>query len=151
MQIGKNLYQWHGKEHRLATLAWLRDLATKLNLIERYYEAKQHCEQEAENLASNLPAPASGGFSSPRLILQSPAGHGDVLNSPAGSAFSTSYSSCGTSPASSSTGGPSPSPIERKTSLGVACQKFLMLFLIAPEVRPFTDLKCLLSRASQDF
>ena len=134
MQIGKNLYQWHGKEHRLATLAWLRDLATKLNLIERYYEAKQHCEQEAENLASNLPAPASGGFSSPRLILQSPAGHGDVLNSPAGSAFSTSYSSCGTSPASSSTGGPSPSPIERKTSLGVACQKFLMLFLIAPEV-----------------
>ena len=67
-----------------------------------------------------------------------------------GSEFLSPNSNCGTpingispfspslSPTSSS-GGPSPSPIERKTSLGVACQKFLMLFLIAPEVRIIKD------------
>ena len=117
LQIGKNLYQWHGSTHRLMTLAWLRQLALKLSLLERYNEAKQHCE-DAENY----------GFLSPCSTNNSPAGSRGLL-----SPFSPTYSSTGTSPASS-TGGPSPSPIERKTSLGVACQKFLMLFLIAPEV-----------------
>jgi len=115
-KIGKNLYQWHGSTHRLMTLAWLRQLALKLSLLERYNEAKQHCE-DAENY----------GFLSPCSTNNSPAGSRGLL-----SPFSPTYSSTGTSPASS-TGGPSPSPIERKTSLGVACQKFLMLFLIAPE------------------
>ena len=104
------------------TLAWLRQLALKLSLLERYNEAKQYCE-EAENY----------GFLSPCSIGASPAGSKGML-----SPFSPTYSSTGTSPASS-TGGPSPSPIERKTSLGVACQKFLMLFLIAPEVNTNTD------------
>ena len=102
------------------TLAWLRQLALKLSLLERYNEAKQLSE-ETENF----------GFLSPCSNTNSPAGSRGLL-----SPFSPTYSSTGTSPASS-TGGPSPSPIERKTSLGVACQKFLMLFLIAPEV---TDL-----------
>jgi len=115
-KIGKNLYQWHGSTHRLMTLAWLRQLALKLSLLERYLEAKQHCE-EVENY----------GFLSPGSTNNSPADSRGLL-----SPFSPTYSSTGTSPASS-TGGPSPSPIERKTSLGVACQKFLMLFLIAPE------------------
>ena len=99
------------------TLAWLRQLALKLSLLERYNEAKQLCE-ETENF----------GFLSPCSNTNSPAASIGLL-----SPFSPTYSSTGTSPASS-TGGPSPSPIERKTSLGVACQKFLMLFLIAPEV-----------------
>ena len=99
------------------TLAWLRQLALKLSLLERYNEAKQLCE-ETENF----------GFLSPCSNTNSPAASRGLL-----SPFSPTYSSTGTSPASS-TGGPSPSPIERKTSLGVACQKFLMLFLIAPEV-----------------
>ena len=99
------------------TLAWLRQLALKLSLLERYNEAKQLSE-ETENF----------GFLSPCSTTNSPAGSRGLL-----SPFSPTYSSTGTSPASS-TGGPSPSPIERKTSLGVACQKFLMLFLIAPEV-----------------
>ena len=120
-KIGKNLYQWHGKEHRLATLAWLREVAVKLNMIESYYEAKLHCEETENNALMTC-------FSSPRQMS---------CGSPASSCLSpfSAYSSTGTSPASSCGGGPSPSPVvERKTSLGVACQKFLMLFLIAPEV-----------------
>ena len=107
------------------TLAWLRQLALKLSLLERYNEAKQLSE-ETENF----------GFLSPCSTTNSPAGSRGLL-----SPFSPTYSSTGTSPASS-TGGPSPSPIERKTSLGVACQKFLMLFLIAPEVKDLQINSC---------
>jgi len=113
-KVGKNLYQWHGIAHRNATLAWLRQLALKLKMLERYNEVKV-LEESSENFYGS----SSGGFMSPN------GGFGTPNNG--ASPFSPSLSP------SSSTGGPSPSPIERKTSLGVACQKFLMLFLIAPE------------------
>ena len=114
--MGKNLYQWHGVAHRTPTLAWLRQLALKLKMLERYNEVKV-LEESSENLYA----------SSPEFL--SPNGCGTPVFTPNGiSPLTPSLS-----PASSS-GGPSPSPIERKTSLGVACQKFLMLFLIAPEV-----------------
>lgn len=85
-------------------------------MLERYNEVKV-LEESSENLYA----------SSPEFL--SPNGCGTPVFTPNGiSPLTPSLS-----PASSS-GGPSPSPIERKTSLGVACQKFLMLFLIAPEV-----------------
>ena len=111
--MGKNLYQWHGIAHRIPTLAWLRQLALKLKMLERYNEVKI-LEESSENLYASSPEFLSpNGCGTPNGI----------------SPLTPSLSPC------SSSGGPSPSPIERKTSLGVACQKFLMLFLIAPEVR----------------
>jgi len=107
------LYQWHGIAHRIPTLAWLRQLALKLKMLERYNEVKI-LEESSENLYASSPEFLSpNGCGTPNGI----------------SPLTPSLSPC------SSSGGPSPSPIERKTSLGVACQKFLMLFLIAPEVR----------------
>ena len=81
-------------------------------MLERYNEVKI-LEESSENLYGSSPEFLSpNGCGTPNGI----------------SPFSPSLSP------TSSSGGPSPSPIERKTSLGVACQKFLMLFLIAPEV-----------------
>ena len=40
-QIGKNLYQWHGVTHQIKTLAWLKQLAEKLNMQQRYLDVKQ--------------------------------------------------------------------------------------------------------------
>ena len=109
------MYQWHGIAHRVPTLAWLRQLAFKLKMLERFNEVKA-LEESCENFYGSTPE-----FLSPN---NSGCGTPNGINSP----FSPSLSP------TSSSGGPSPSPIERKTSLGVACQKFLMLFLIAPEV-----------------
>ena len=81
-------------------------------MLERFNEVKT-LEESCENFYANSPEFLSpNGCGTPNGI----------------SPFSPSLSP------TSSSGGPSPSPIERKTSLGVACQKFLMLFLIAPEV-----------------
>merc|ERR1712038_1393153 len=83
-------------------------------MLERFNEVKA-LEESCENFYGSTPE-----FLSPN---NSGCGTPNGINSP----FSPSLSP------TSSSGGPSPSPIERKTSLGVACQKFLMLFLIAPE------------------
>jgi len=108
--VGKNLYQWHGTTYRQATLLGLQQLALNLKLIDRFNEVKL--------LEETHP---TGPFS---LSPQTPHGF-----SSGGSPFTPTYASpCSTG------SGPSLSPAERQTSLGVACQKFLMLFLIAPEV-----------------
>ena len=120
-QVGKNLYQWHGITHRIPTLAWLKQLALKLKMLERYNEVKI-LEESSENFY---------GSSQGSEFLSPNSNCGTPINGI--SPFSPSLSP------TSSSGGPSPSPIERKTSLGVACQKFLMLFLIAPEVRLFEN------------
>jgi hypothetical protein len=109
--VGKNLYQWHGTTHWIATLAGLRQLAIKFNMLERYNEVK-HLEESDPGYGSYSVSPPMGG-GTPKGV----------------SPFTPTYSPC------SSSSGPSPSPAERKTSLGFACQKFLMLFLIAPEVK----------------
>ncbi|TRY73110.1 hypothetical protein TCAL_05555 [Tigriopus californicus] len=112
-KIGKNLYQWHGVHHQCMTLAWLKQLAEKLNMGQRYREVKE--------LESNENAP---------FVHFSPRNERDLKRSPLSySPANSSFSSI----SSASSMSPSPSPIERKTSLGVACQKFLMLFLIAHE------------------
>ena len=113
-QIGKNLYQWHGTTHQTMTLAWLRHLGLKLNMLQRYNDVRQMESNTDEN-----------------AYMISPCSDRDILRrSPL--SVSSASSSFTASPASSCS--PSPSPVERKTSLGVACQKFLMLFLVLPEV-----------------
>ena len=127
MQVGKNLYQWHGITHQTMTLAWLRQLAVKLNMTQRYTDVKNQ-ELSEERSHASTSATSSSGY--PNFI--SPRYERDLKRSPlsANSSFSSALSSPASSCCSAS---PSPSPVERKTSLGVACQKFLMLFLIAPE------------------
>ena len=94
----------------MTTLAGLRQLALKFNMLDRYNEVKNMEEND----------PGCGSYSvTPPISCGTPKGI---------SPFTPTYSPC------SSSSGPSPSPAERKTSLGFACQKFLMLFLIAPEV-----------------
>ena len=115
-QVGKNLYQWHGTTHWLTTLAGLRQLALRFNMLERYNEVKTLEENDPAGCGNYSVSPPIGG-GTPKGI----------------SPFTPTYSPC------SSSSGPSPSPAERKTSLGFACQKFLMLFLIAPEVKDFTN------------
>eukprot|EP00095_Tigriopus_kingsejongensis_P010782 maker-scaffold304_size215464-snap-gene-0.11 protein:Tk10782 transcript:maker-scaffold304_size215464-snap-gene-0.11-mRNA-1 annotation:"transcription factor e2f8" len=113
-KVGKNLYQWHGIHHQRMTLAWLRQLAEKLNMAQRYKEVK--------DLESNEQLT--------HMMHYSPRNERDLKRSPLNySPANSSFSSI----SSASSMSPSPSPVERKTSLGVACQKFLMLFLIAPE------------------
>ncbi len=123
-KVGKNLYQWHGTTHQTMTLAWLRHHAQKLDMLQRYHDVKRLEAAEAEE---NL---LYGGSGTALLLGNSPRER-DLKRSPqlTPGSINSSFSSCSSSGAS-----PSPSPIERKTSLGVACQKFLMLFLIAPEV-----------------
>ena len=87
-------------------------------MLERYNEVKNMEEND----------PGCGNYS-----MTPPMGCG----TPKGiSPFTPTYSPC------SSSSGPSPSPAERKTSLGFACQKFLMLFLIAPEVNRRRHQRC---------
>jgi len=83
-----------------------------LKLLDRINEVK---DMEENELSSNIVS-----FTPPNSNI-TPKGF---------SPFTPTYSS----PASSLSSGPSPSPAERQTSLGVACQKFLMLFLIIKEV-----------------
>ena len=52
-QIGKNLYQWHGVTHQIKTLAWLKQLAEKLNMLQRYHDVKQ-IEAAEESSADSL-------------------------------------------------------------------------------------------------
>jgi hypothetical protein len=79
-------------------------------MLERYNDVKTMEENDTGCGGYSISPPMGGG--TPKGI----------------SPFTPTYSPCSTS------SGPSPSPAERKTSLGFACQKFLMLFLIAPEV-----------------
>lgn len=125
--MGKNLYQWHGITHQIMTLAWLRQLAQKLDMLQRYHDVKRlEAAEEDSMLYGGSPAAAAsttiGCSPRERDLKRSP-----QLTSATPTSINSSFSSC-------SSQSPSPSPIERKTSLGVACQKFLMLFLIAPEV-----------------
>jgi hypothetical protein len=111
-QVGKNLYQWHGTTFRRATLVGLRELALNLRLAERFHEVRATEENDLASLFAFAP-PHPGG--TPRGFSPFSRPHATPSPSSAGS-------------------GPSPSPAERQTSLGVACQKFLMLFLVNPEV-----------------
>ena len=53
-QIGKNLYQWHGITHQLKTLAWLKQLAEKLNMLQRYHDVKQIEAAEESSAGDSL-------------------------------------------------------------------------------------------------
>eukprot|EP00096_Caligus_rogercresseyi_P012818 TRINITY_DN5494_c0_g1_i1.p1 TRINITY_DN5494_c0_g1~~TRINITY_DN5494_c0_g1_i1.p1 ORF type:complete len:596 (+),score=213.79 TRINITY_DN5494_c0_g1_i1:55-1842(+) len=113
-KVGKNLYKWHGKTHEKLTLAWLKELGHKLKMEEKYEEV---LASESDESILNIISPMRLAAASRRET--------DSNMSSASSAYYATPSSSDVSPMT-------PSPLERKTSLGVACQKFLMLFLVAP-------------------
>ncbi len=145
LQIGKNLYAWHGTTHQRMTLARLRQIGIKFDMLQRYLAVK------AEEQTGGGGVSLSGGGITPTNHtchgLVSPMGgyvsslSDSVVSTPASSVCNSSISSCSPSltPSSGLGASPSPSPspsgpTERKTSLGKACQRFLMLFLVLPEV-----------------
>ncbi len=106
------------------TLAWLKQLALKLNMEQRYLDVRA-IELESGGSINDDDDEASNLLKRSPLSLSS----------------TTSAASISASPATGAT--PSPSPaMERKTSLGVACQKFLMLFLAVPEVWNIVVFSC---------
>ena len=44
------MYQWHGRTYLVSSLAWLRQLATKLGVLEQYNIVK---EQEMQTMIHN--------------------------------------------------------------------------------------------------
>ena len=49
-KVGKNVYQWHGRTFLVQSLAWLRQLALKLNMDEQYRVAR---EQDIQMMIHN--------------------------------------------------------------------------------------------------
>lgn len=93
------------------TLAWLKQLANKLGIPKRIDEV---AKEDYEGISTPYGSYGSN-FSSPRYDEQE--------------------NTCTRSPLPTySPYTPSPSGLERKTSLGVSCQKFLMLFLVSTDV-----------------
>ena len=99
------MYQWHGRTYLVSSLAWLRQLATKLGVLEQYNIVK---EQEMQTMIHNQE-------------------NVNIENVSPGWANSPSFSPLATnSPLNS----PYNSPNDPNgTSMGINTQKFLMLFL----------------------
>lgn len=123
-KVGKNVYQWHGRTYLIQSLAWLRQLASKLGMAEQYKfakdqelaaiieDAKRGRDNDIENvspMASPMASPMSSATMSPMLSpMVSP------MMSPGMSPYYSPNDQGG-------------------TSLGINTQKFVMLFLVAPE------------------
>jgi len=123
-KVGKNVYQWHGRTYLVQSLAWLRQLASKLGMNEQYKfakdqevaaiieDAKRGRDNDIENvspMASPMASPMSSATMSPMLSpMVSP------MMSPGMSPYYSPNDQGG-------------------TSLGINTQKFVMLFLVAPE------------------
>ena len=109
------------------TLARLKQIGAKFEMTQRYLSAK--ADEQAATFPSSIVSPGGDSLcSTPGGLLNSSC-NSSVTASP----LSTTSSSAGRTPV---LGGQSPSPsgpVERKTSLGKACQRFLMLFLVLPE------------------
>jgi len=113
-KVGKNVYQWHGRTYLVSSLAWLRQLATKLGVLEQYNIVK---EQEMQTMIHNQE-------------------NVNIENVSPGWANSPSFSPLATnSPLNS----PYNSPNDPNgTSMGINTQKFLMLFLVSPQPQTLT-------------
>ena len=96
-KVGKNLYQWHGTAHQHMTLAWLKQLAERLNLLKRYQDMKLYESQTQSGGIGELAFARSDLKKSPSLTPTS-------LNSSMCSPYPGGYAS---SPASSVTSTPS--------------------------------------------
>ena len=108
------MYQWHGRTYLVSSLAWLRQLATKLGVLEQYNIVK---EQEMQTMIHNQE-------------------NVNIENVSPGWANSPSFSPLATnSPLNS----PYNSPNDPNgTSMGINTQKFLMLFLVSPQPQTLT-------------
>ena len=114
LKVGKNVYQWHGRTYLVSSLAWLRQLATKLGVMEQYNVVK---DQEMQTMIHNQE-------------------NVNIENVSPGWANSPSFSPLATnSPLNS----PYNSPNDPNgTSMGINTQKFLMLFLVSPQPQTLT-------------
>jgi len=117
-KVGKNVYQWHGRTYLVSSLAWLRQLASKLGVMEQYNMVR---EQEMQTMIHNqenvnIENVSPGWANSPTF---SPLATNSPINSPYNSPYNSPNDPNG-------------------TSMGINTQKFLMLFLVSPQPQTLT-------------
>jgi len=117
-KVGKNVYQWHGRTFLNQSLAWLRQLAIKLGMVEQYNVAR---EQEMQMMIHNQENVNIENVSpgTPLTPTFSPMASPSPLNSPLMSPYNSPNDPNG-------------------TSMGINTQKFLMLFLVTPQPQTLT-------------
>lgn len=117
-KVGKNVYQWHGRTYLVQSLAWLRQLAIKLGMVEQYNIAR---EQEMQMMIHNQENVNIENVSpgTPLTPTFSPMASPSPLNSPYNSPYNSPNDPNG-------------------TSMGINTQKFLMLFLVTPQPQTLT-------------
>jgi len=117
-KVGKNVYQWHGRTFLVQSLAWLRQLAMKLGMVEQYNIAR---EQEMQMMIHNQENVNIENVSpgTPLTPTFSPMASPSPLNSPLMSPYNSPNDPNG-------------------TSMGINTQKFLMLFLVTPQPQTLT-------------
>ena len=119
-KVGKNVYQWHGRTFLHQSLAWLRQLALKLNMDEQYRAAREQDIQMMIHNQENVNIENVSPGMSPMTPTFSPMASPSPLNSP-------------------SINSPYNSPNDPNgTSMGINTQKFLMLFLVTPAPKTLT-------------
>ena len=117
-KVGKNVYQWHGRTFLVQSLAWLRQLAIKLGMVEQYNIAR---EQEIQMMIHNQENVNIENVSpgTPLTPTFSPMASPSPMNSPLMSPYNSPNDPNG-------------------TSMGINTQKFLMLFLVTPNPQTLT-------------
>jgi len=117
-KVGKNVYQWHGRTFLVQSLAWLRQLAVKLGMVEQYNLAR---DQEMQMMIHNQENVNIENVSpgTPLTPTFSPMASPSPLNSPLMSPYNSPNDPNG-------------------TSMGINTQKFLMLFLVTPQPQTLT-------------
>ena len=114
-KVGKNVYQWHGRTFLVQSLAWLRQLALKLNMDEQYRVAREQDIQMMIHNQENINIENVSPGMSPMTPTFSPMASPSPINSPLNSPNDPNG-----------------------TSMGINTQKFLMLFLVTPAPKTLT-------------
>ena len=111
------MYQWHGRTYLVQSLAWLRQLAGKLGVVEQYNICRetelQTMIHNQENV--NIENVSPGWANSPTFSPMASPGLSSPMNSPYNSPNDPNG-----------------------TSMGINTQKFLMLFLVSPQPQTLT-------------
>ncbi|XP_046395168.1 transcription factor E2F8-like isoform X2 [Ischnura elegans] len=131
-KVCKNHYQWHGTQHLTGTLSQLKWLALRLNflqnvnsvLMEKSSGLYDDCSSEVENADLNVMDPSTISAHAQNVMT----GHNNLTPSSM-SVFTSAIGS------SSNQKPEDEADFDLKdSSLGIMCQKFLMLFLVTSKV-----------------
>ncbi|XP_071452651.1 uncharacterized protein [Hetaerina americana] len=137
-KVCKNHYQWHGTQHLVGTLSQLKWLALRLNffqnvnslLMEDSSASLEECSNDIENSELNVMEPLAINAQAQRLIPCNSHIHPSTESVAATKSGELKFQKTEEDAAD----------FELKdSSLGIMCQKFLMLFLVTSKVITLDD------------